>query len=83
MCSILGSVVDIRIEGAGSRRIATPVGKSGDLEQPDGAVERNCDDVADLDAMAGRLFPDPVDADMTGLNERSRTGASLNHPRMP
>src|SRR4051794_30625211 len=46
-------------------------------------VERDGNDVPELDRMPRRFLAHAVDADMAALDQLSRRGARLHHPRVP
>jgi hypothetical protein len=71
------------IEQPRCRGIAAPLGESGDRHDPDGTIQRNGQDVAQLDAMSGRFLALAIDADMAAFDQRSGTGAGFHNPRMP
>ena len=72
-------VVVTTVEGG----VTAPLGKSDDFEDAHAAIEPNGQDVADLHRVSRGLLADAIDADMTGLDQRSRAGAGFDHPRMP
>ena len=68
---------------AGGGSIAAAVGETSHPEDPDGVVEPDRDDIAELDPMARRRLAGAVDANMAGLDQRSRAAAGFYHPRVP
>src|SRR5258708_16429583 len=71
------------IQAARRGTIAPGLRKSCDLEDTDGGIEPDGQDVAGLDRVARRLLPHAVDADMAGFDQRRGAGAGLHDPRMP
>lgn len=76
-------ILNILIEHSRRRRIAAPLGKSGDPENANATVETDREHVIDLDEMPRRFLARTVDADMAGLDQRRSTGAGFDDPRMP
>jgi len=79
----LGTPLQFIIEDARRVGIAAPLGKPHHFEHTDGAIEPDGQDVAGLHRVPGRRLAHAVDPDMTGLDQRSGTGAGLDDPRVP
>ena len=79
----VGSPLQLVVEHAGGRRIASSLGKADHFQDTYAPIEPDGQDVAEFHAMAGRPLADAVDADVTGLDQRGGTGAGFHHPRMP
>jgi hypothetical protein len=75
--------LDIIVEHARSRRVATALGEGEHLEHADTTVERDGQHIALLDAMPGRLLADAVDPDTAGLDQSGGAAAGFYHARVP
>ena len=60
-----------------------PLEKACDLENANGAIKPDGQNVADLHGVAGRLFAHAIDANTAGLHQSGRTAAGFHHPRVP
>jgi hypothetical protein len=63
--------------------IATPVGKGRDLQHPHALIQRDGQDIAQLDTMAGRVLTVAVDANPTAFDQRRGAGPRFDDPRVP
>lgn len=76
-------VLQIFIEHTCRSGIAAAFGEADDFHHPHAVIEPHGQDIAKLYPMAGRFLTGSVDAHVTGLNQRSSTGAGFHHPSVP
>jgi hypothetical protein len=70
-------------ESACGGSIPAPLDKACDLEEANGAIKSDRQNVADLHGVAGRGLAHTIDADMASLHQSRSTAASFDHPRVP
>jgi hypothetical protein len=63
--------------------IPAPFDEACDLENANGAIKPDRQNVADLYGVTGRGLADAIDADMASLHQSCSTAASFDHPRVP
>jgi hypothetical protein len=64
-------------------RIPAPLDEACDLENANGAIKPDRQNVADLHGVAGRGLADAIDANTASLHQSCSTAASFDHPRVP
>jgi len=77
------SCAEIGIKRTGRGRIATPFGKGFHAPDADPAVQRHCEDIADLERMAWRINRPAVDPDASAADKVGGTRSCPDKAHVP